>query len=137
MNRRILYISPNRELAGAVAHATEPISVEVDHARGLAQGLALLRRTPYAAIVTDASLGDGTWRDVLAHTHRSGRGCAVIVTDRLADDELWAEVLEAGAYDLLAQPFEPDEVRRVVENACIEFMRVPPQHRSPAYRTAV
>jgi DNA-binding response OmpR family regulator len=38
----------------------------------------------------------------------------LIVTSRLADDELWAEVLNLGAYDVLAQPFDPDEVYRVV-----------------------
>jgi len=38
----------------------------------------------------------------------------VIVTTRAVDDALWTEVLEAGAFDLLPKPLDPDEVRRVI-----------------------
>jgi len=38
----------------------------------------------------------------------------VIVTTRAVGDALWKEVLEAGAFDLLAKPLDPDEVRRVI-----------------------
>ena len=41
----------------------------------------------------------------------------LIVADRLADDALWAEVLNLGGYDLLMTPFEPEEVLRVVSMA--------------------
>ena len=41
----------------------------------------------------------------------------LIVADRLADDALWAEVLNLGGYDLLMTPFEPEEVWRVVSMA--------------------
>jgi DNA-binding response OmpR family regulator len=38
----------------------------------------------------------------------------VVVTTRGVDDALWKEVLEAGAFDLLTKPLDPDEVRRVI-----------------------
>ena len=41
----------------------------------------------------------------------------LIVTDRLADERLWAEVLNLGGYDLLLKPFDPEEVLRVVNSA--------------------
>jgi DNA-binding response OmpR family regulator len=31
-------------------------------------------------------------------------------------NKLWAEVLNLGGYDVLSKPFDPVEVRRVVEN---------------------
>jgi DNA-binding response OmpR family regulator len=37
-----------------------------------------------------------------------------IVTSRLADERLWAEALNLGAWDVLAKPFESDEVIRIV-----------------------
>jgi len=40
------------------------------------------------------------------------------VADRLADDRLWAEVLNLGAYDLLIKPFDTQEVLRTVGLAC-------------------
>jgi len=46
------------------------------------------------------------------------RGCqAVIVASRLADERLWAEVLNLGGYDLLAKPFDRDELVRVIAMA--------------------
>jgi DNA-binding response OmpR family regulator len=39
------------------------------------------------------------------------------VTSRVADDSLWAEVLNLGAYDLLMKPFDLTEVFRVVSLA--------------------
>jgi hypothetical protein len=39
------------------------------------------------------------------------------VSSRVADDRLWAEVLNLGGYDLLTNPFAPAEVSRVVDLA--------------------
>jgi hypothetical protein len=41
----------------------------------------------------------------------------LIVSSRLADDRLWAEVLNLGGYDVLARPFNRVEVIRVVQAA--------------------
>ncbi len=42
----------------------------------------------------------------------------LIVTSRLADERLWAEALNLGAWDVLAKPFDADEVIRIVTIAC-------------------
>ena len=41
----------------------------------------------------------------------------LIVTSRLADERLWAEALNLGAWDVLAKPFDADEVIRIVSIA--------------------
>jgi hypothetical protein len=38
----------------------------------------------------------------------------IIVTSRLADHHLWADVLSLGGYDVLMTPFDAGEVSRVV-----------------------
>jgi len=38
----------------------------------------------------------------------------LVVTSRLADDALWAEVLNMGGYDVLAVPLDSEEVMRVI-----------------------
>ena len=43
-----------------------------------------------------------------------------IVTSRLADDALWAEVLNVGGYDLLLKPFRAEEVIRMVHVAATQ-----------------
>ena len=41
----------------------------------------------------------------------------LIVTSRLADERLWAEAPNLGAWDVLAKPFDAEEVIRVVSIA--------------------
>jgi hypothetical protein len=45
----------------------------------------------------------------------------LIVTCRLADEHLWAEALNVGAYDVLAKPFDAPEVIRVVSLAWLHW----------------
>ena len=69
-------------------------------------------------ILTEAALPDGKWQDVLHLVRECPRETEVIVTDPQADACFWAEALNLGAYDLLAQPFYEPEVRRILYNAC-------------------
>jgi DNA-binding NtrC family response regulator len=69
-------------------------------------------------VLTGTQLPDGhNWRDVLDNLDRLTNRPQLIVVDRLANEALWAEVLNLGAYDLLMTPFEPAEVQRVLSLA--------------------
>ena len=68
-------------------------------------------------ILTEARFPDGNWEDVMTLVETQRLPAAVVVTDRLADARLWADALDLGAYDVLAQPFCSSEVQRVVSNA--------------------
>ena len=59
----------------------------------------------------ESSLPDGNWKLLLESAPN------LIVTARGADEALWAEVLNQGGYDVLAQPFDKGEVTRVVASA--------------------
>jgi hypothetical protein len=70
-------------------------------------------------VICQDSLPDGDWKLLLAGFDRVEARPSLIVSSRLADDRLWAEVLNLGAFDLLlGAPFEPEEVLRVTESAC-------------------
>jgi DNA-binding response OmpR family regulator len=68
-------------------------------------------------IICDQVLADGDWRDLLRDLQKGQQAPPVIVSSRLADDRLWAEVLNLGGYDLLTKPFHAAEVSRVVRMA--------------------
>jgi FixJ family two-component response regulator len=59
----------------------------------------------------------GTWKDLLAQVNHGPNAPAVIVSSRLADDRLWAEALNLGAWDVLARPFVRSEVFQAVSAA--------------------
>lgn len=78
----------------------------------------LLEKRPRAEVViSDLSLPDGNWCDVFKHLIDNDIHASMVVTARQADERLWSEVLWRGAYDLLVEPYEDADVRRVVEGA--------------------
>jgi len=69
-------------------------------------------------VVTDWKLNEPYgWENVLEAAQAARHPAKVIVADRLADEWLWAEVLNRGARDLLATPFARQEVLRVLQMA--------------------
>jgi DNA-binding NtrC family response regulator len=84
----------------------------VEWSTTLSDGLAGLRTTAVPAVICESNLPDGNWKDLVQHLGSFEPHPLVIVSDQDADDRLWADVLMAGAYDVLAEPFEADEVMR-------------------------
>ena len=73
---------------------------------------SLLSLSHVGVVLTDCHLPDGGWKDVLHElARRHATAPPVIVVSRLADERLWAEVLNLCGYDVLATPFHADEVR--------------------------
>jgi DNA-binding NtrC family response regulator len=87
----------------------------------LRQARDLLQDEEFDVILTEAALPDGNWVDTLHLARATPRELQVIVTDPHADSRFWAEVLNLGAYDLVAQPFYEPEVRRILYNACTRW----------------
>jgi DNA-binding response OmpR family regulator len=78
----------------------------------------LLSTSHIGVVVTDHHLPDGGWKHVLGEVERrSTKAPPVIVASRLADERLWAEVLNLCGYDVLATPFRASEVLWSVSSA--------------------
>ncbi|HUJ21415.1 MAG TPA: response regulator [Bryobacteraceae bacterium] len=118
MTRGVLFVSPHREDASALSRMLASLSMPLDHAADLAHARAQIRNAAYQVILTEANLPDGTWLDVLDLAREFTPESEVIVTHRTADARFWAEALNMGAYDLIAQPFATAEVQRILSNAC-------------------
>jgi two-component system response regulator PilR (NtrC family) len=118
MRSRILFISGRFDDARRLSRMLHAIPVAVEYAESLQQARILLQQNSYDAILTEAELPDGKWLDVLNLAREVPHRTEVIVTEAHADARLWAEALNLGAYDLLAQPFYEPEVRRILGNAC-------------------
>ena len=83
----------------------------------LQSALPVLRENPIAIVLSERDLVPGTWKDVLAETLNLADPPLLIVASRLADEYLWAEAINLGAYDVLAKPFDAEEVIRVLRSA--------------------
>lgn len=118
MRSRILFISGRHEDARHLTQMLHALPLELEHAPTLQQARTRIHQQEYELILTEAALPDGVWLDVLHLVRECPRETGVIVTDPQADARFWAEALNLGAYDLLAQPFYEPEVRRILYNAC-------------------
>ena len=83
----------------------------------LAAALASLKRTGTPLVICESDLGAATWRDFWTEAAALPDPPFLIVTSRLADEYLWAEALNLGAYDVLAKPFNAEEVVRALSQA--------------------
>jgi DNA-binding NtrC family response regulator len=121
MRSRILFISGRTEDARRLSHMLRSLPLTLRHAESLRQARDLLQDEEFDVILTEAALPDGNWVDTLHLARATPRELQVIVTDPHADSRFWAEVLNLGAYDLVAQPFYEPEVRRILYNACTRW----------------
>ena len=63
-----------------------------------------------ALVFCERQLSDGTYRDVLRTIRARNTNLRLVVTSRLADWDEYLEVLEEGAFDLIASPCRPADV---------------------------
>ncbi len=78
---------------------------------------SLLRRHDLSVIICEKDLRPENWTEVLGQINELLYPPSLIVTSRLADERLWAEALNLGAWDVLAKPFDRTEVLRSVKAA--------------------
>ncbi len=71
----------------------------------------------FPVVVCERDLSPGSWKDLLEQTVLLPDPPLLIVTSKFADERLWAEALNLGAYDVLAKPFNCHEACRVVDSA--------------------
>ncbi|HUA59128.1 MAG TPA: response regulator [Verrucomicrobiae bacterium] len=128
MRSRILYLSGQHDDARRLALMLDGLPLDVDYSDSLQQARAMLRQMDYDVLLSEASLPDGSWLDSLHLARNSVRDPKVIVTDPHADARFWAEALNLGAYDVIAQPFYSPEVRRILYNACSRPLAAPVVH---------
>jgi len=89
--------------------------------RTVESAITTLQNNSVPIVLCEADLRSGTWRDMLEASRSLSSPPLLIVTSRLADNYLWAEALNLGAYDVLAKPFDEHEVVRIVSLAVMHW----------------
>jgi len=74
-------------------------------------------------VIASREVGRWNWKRVLDMLRSRQPQPQLIVTCRTADERLWSEVLNCGGYDVLPQPFQREEVERVVASARRQYDR--------------
>ena len=112
----LLSLSPleddHASLQGIVGHT----SWMMYRADSLPAARSILRQHDISVVLCERDLMPGTWLELLGHINDLPHPPSLIVTSRLADERLWAEALNMGAWDVLAKPFDRNEVLRSVKS---------------------
>jgi DNA-binding response OmpR family regulator len=98
--------------------------------------LTALERNPVRVVIAESAVPAWDWRKVLRDLRKLPAPPQLVVTSRIADDHLWAEVLNVGGFDVLARPLDRDEVERVVASASRHFDTGHLRESKPAVQTA-
>ena len=112
-NVTLLAVSANPDDRRSLESILDSPGWTIQSAVSLREATRLLKGKP-SLIVCDRDLPDGSWKDLLRQALKLDKPPAVVVVSRHADQRLWAEVLNLGAFDVLLRPFEKMEVTRVV-----------------------
>jgi len=101
-----------------LARALESICAEIKTARTCQEALTQIKQpNPPHLLFTDVVLPDGTWADLLTEVRKTSPPVGVIVAARLVNIPLYLDVLDRGAVDFVAPPFNREEVAWVVKHA--------------------
>ncbi|MCP5115166.1 MAG: hypothetical protein GY953_30405 [bacterium] len=87
----------------------------------LDEGLRHLEEYEIPVVISERNLDAATWHQVLRATANLPYSPKLIVTSKNSGDDLWAEVLNLGGYDLLAKPLAEQEVFHVISHAWLAW----------------
>jgi DNA-binding response OmpR family regulator len=118
---RVLVVSSAPEDRGALAQLLVSHSYPWYWTSSVAEAADWLRRMNARIVICDDQLSDGGWRDLWEVLRWTPVPPVFIVSAYGADERLWAEVLNMGAYDVLAKPYRGAEVARVLDQASRAF----------------
>jgi DNA-binding NtrC family response regulator len=113
----VLALLPTCEDQASLSEIFRHSNWTLHFADGLGQTKAIIDALSLGVVISDCTLPDAGWQDVLCELQHRDVEPTLIVASRLADEQLWGQVLHLGGYDVLATPFRAQEVLRSVSLA--------------------
>ncbi len=83
-------------------------------ARSSSEAVQLLRQRPFPIVLCDRDLPGEDWRAVVSTIAAMPAVASVLLASPVVDEYLWAEVIKHGGYDVVAKPFEAEQLQRTV-----------------------
>ncbi len=114
---RVLAVTPLEEDYISLLHIFSHSNWQMHRVCTCQETVDFLRGNQTPVVIAERELPDGSWKQILAEATQMPNPPRLIVACRAADDQLWAEVLDLGGYDVLGKPFDRSEVVRVISLA--------------------
>ena len=134
----VLGVSPHEEDHACLRAILGHSNWTIIEAHTCHEAMSILSMNRMAVLVCERDLPDGDWKNLQDSLSALPLPPLLVVTARDADNALWAEVLNLGAYDVLSKPFDRSEVIRIISLAWLHWKEEAPRRlQKPGARTAV
>ena len=118
MNDRALLVDDEAAVRTALVQTFEIARIDASAVASVDEALALIDRDWPGAVVTDMRMPRRTGADLLDAVQEIDPAIPVIVLTGQGDIPMAVKAMNAGAYDFLEKPCEPDRLVEVVRRAC-------------------
>lgn len=116
-NLKILVIDDDFTMRDACQETLRRVGHEVEMAEDGRQGLALLSRWAYDVVLLDLRMPDMDGLTVLRHIREQDPEAVVIIISGHGSIATAVQAMKLGAFDYVAKPFTPEELRQAVDKA--------------------
>ena len=114
----VLLVHHRNERFGTLNFILEVLSIKTIRVRTVEEAEAPLCEMPCPHLVlTDAVLPDGNWMDVLDVAAKAAEPVNVIVVSPAADNKLYMDAIEHGAFDFMTDVFTVPEIVHILKCA--------------------
>ena len=116
-----LLVYDRQEPVARVEHMLRDQGISTRRVRGFSEASAALEEPLQPSVVlTDTTLADGTWFDVLRASKAGPTEVPVIVVSALVNMRLYLDVLDRGAHDFIVPPLTSPELAHVIKGAILK-----------------
>jgi NtrC-family two-component system response regulator AlgB len=130
----LLIVDDDKNIRRTLSVLVESMGHKVDAAEDGAAALAILARKPVDLVLTDYRMGEVDGIEILKQARHRSPGLAVVLMTAYGTVDNAVAAMKAGACDYITKPFDPDQMRRVIDRA-LELQRLQVENR--ALREAV
>jgi DNA-binding NtrC family response regulator len=114
---RVLVALSDAEARKAFSRALPSKSVETVFTNSVSEAQRFLSREPFAMVIVEDRLQDGSFRDMLREVGGKRSAVPVVVASHLDDQAEYLEAMKLGAFDFISAPYRREEMEWILEHA--------------------
>jgi len=116
--RSVLVVHNEPHAFGGLEEMLHEQEIRTARAHQCADAPRLMKEAePIDLVLTDVTLPDGTWKDVIQMVHEAAKDTPVIVMSRVVSMKLYLDTQDAGAADFIVPPMAPRDLAHVLTAA--------------------
>jgi DNA-binding NtrC family response regulator len=117
----ILLIDDEPIVGQRLKSGLEKMGCNVEVCKDPKEALALIKNKMFDIVITDVMMPEVNGIQVLEAVKEVNPETRVIIITGFATSSLARETMEKGAYDMIAKPFKPADLRAMVARAALEM----------------